>query len=242
MKNLYLNQDGTFEALVGSRIQKVLDEAIGIALCLGQPISFDFNGVAVTVESDSNAELIYRDWARALSGYIGNNVGPHPKETLSEEERENDARIKVEKDKEERERQAKWAEGAKVKREAFEAKLATAPEMDLSDPAGWEKFVEANSEDGYSLGVVTYSQRWARLMQQAMDRGAELEDIASTTSLEADVDGITGFMYGAAVNALASYWKYGEPLRRWHNTRFGKSGEQANETGGVINPAVLTIG
>jgi hypothetical protein len=75
-----------------------------------------------------------------------------------------------------------------------------------------------------------------------MDNGAKLEDIADSTSSEADIEGITGFMYGATVNVLAHYWKYGDQLRRWHNSKCRKSGEKANEAGETINPAVLVIG
>jgi len=52
-------------------------------------------------------------------------------------------------------------------------------------------------------------------------------------------------MYGWAVSFLASFWKYGEELRRWHNldTQLGDEGEQANkEKGATLNPALLSIG
>lgn len=57
-------------------------------------------------------------------------------------------------------------------------------------------------------------------------------------------EGITGFMYGCAVSALAHFWAHGEALRRWHNldTQIGTEGEKANESGGVLNPALLNIG
>jgi hypothetical protein len=42
-------------------------------------------------------------------------------------------------------------------------------------------------------------------------------------------------MYGYAVNALSQSWKYGEELRKWHNTDYGYEGD------GIVNPAVLTI-
>lgn len=69
-------------------------------------------------------------------------------------------------------------------------------------------------------------------------------DNAERCSRKADTDGITGFMYGAAVSALAHFWVYGEELRRWHNkdVQIGNEGDIANETGGVLNPALLTIG
>ena len=45
-----------------------------------------------------------------------------------------------------------------------------------------------------------------------MDSGESLESIASDASHEADIEGITGFMYGAAVSVLASCWTHGEAL------------------------------
>jgi hypothetical protein len=62
-----------------------------------------------------------------------------------------------------------------------------------------------------------------------------LIDIASKTSHEADIEGITGFMYGTAVKVLTDCWKHGEDLRKWHNGEYGHTGE------GVVNPAVMTI-
>ena len=59
---------------------------------------------------------------------------------------------------------------------------------------------------------------------------------AEKCSHDADTDGITGFMYGAAVSILSNHWKYGELLRKWHNKEYGHEGD------GVVNPAVLTIG
>lgn len=103
--------------------------------------------------------------------------------------------------------------------------------------------VKRNSTDGYSLGVVGFSVRWADLMEQRMGEGKRLEEIAKETGQEADTEGITGYMYGCAVQELAYFWRHGEALRRWHNlsTQIGQEGEEANETGGVLNPALLRI-
>ena len=88
-----------------------------------------------------------------------------------------------------------------------------------------------------------YAARWANLMEQELAKGAKLKDIAKTTSCAADVEGITGFMYGCAVSILAHAWEHGEELRQWHNlsTQLGNEGEKANESGGVLNPALLSI-
>ena len=82
------------------------------------------------------------------------------------------------------------------------------------------------------------------MMERHIDAGTPLEKCADPDSHEADTEGITGFMYGCAVGALARFWVHGEALRKWHNlkTQLGHEGEKANETGGVLNPALLNIG
>lgn len=114
------------------------------------------------------------------------------------------------------------------------------PEMEFSDEEMWQKNIEANT-DPYSMGINAYAERWARLMQAEMAKGRKLESVAMSTSVEADIDGITGFMYGAAVKVLAATWKHGEQLRLWHNltTQLGSEGEEANKSGGVLNPAMI---
>lgn len=110
----------------------------------------------------------------------------------------------------------------------------------------WNKTVEVNS-DGYGKGVVDYAKVWAYLMEKEIEKLNHLtlihevptlvlsKEIMDSTSSEADGEGITGFMYGAAVSILADCWKYGEQLRKIHNKNYGVESE------GVVNPAVLTV-
>ena len=63
-----------------------------------------------------------------------------------------------------------------------------------------------------------------------------ISENAKRLSHEADKEGITGFMYGCAVNILSKCWVYGENLRKWHNKEYNYDGD------GVVNPAVITIG
>lgn len=115
--------------------------------------------------------------------------------------------------------------------------------MRIKDQANWDKYVTLNT-DPYGKACVDYARAWADLMEQRMLAGAELEAVAKETSHQADTDGITGFMYGAAVSMLAQVWEHGERLRRWHNLdiQFKDEGEKANASGGVLNPALLVIG
>jgi hypothetical protein len=117
--------------------------------------------------------------------------------------------------------------------------------MELKDADGWKKANDANPPSKpYGHRVMTYAEDWANFMEREMAAGKTLEQCAELTSREADTDGITGFMYGAAVSTLAQVWKHGEALRRWHNlkTQIGHEGERANETGGTLNPPLPNIG
>jgi hypothetical protein len=115
--------------------------------------------------------------------------------------------------------------------------------FEISDRKLWDDGL-ANNTDPYGRAVYVYAAKWASLMEAEMSAGKKLADVAKKTSHDADEEGITGFMYGAAVATLAHCWKHGDELRRWHNldTQIGAEGERANETGGVLNPAVLSIG
>jgi hypothetical protein len=116
--------------------------------------------------------------------------------------------------------------------------------MKITDPAAWETW-RSNNTDPYGSGVIRYAEAWADLMEARMaETGAPVEEVAKSASHDADTEGITGFMYGAAVSVLASVWEHGDALRRWHNldTQLGTEGEKANESGGVLNPALLNIG
>lgn len=106
----------------------------------------------------------------------------------------------------------------------------------------WDHSVKIN-DDPYSRGVYVYAARWANLMEEGMATGQKLGDIAKGTRHAADVEGITGFMYGCAISILSEAWEHGEELRRWSNLdlQIGDEGEKANESGGVLNPALLNV-
>lgn len=114
--------------------------------------------------------------------------------------------------------------------------------MRFKDENGWNEYVE-NNQDAYGGECVRYAKAWAELMEPMIDSGKTVAECAKDASREADTSGITGFMYGAAVFMLSHCWEHGEELRLWHNgeTQIGTEGDRANETGGVLNPAILNI-
>ena len=122
--------------------------------------------------------------------------------------------------------------------------------MKIKDQASFDEMLASNVDeetgrlDPYAAGIFRFAREWADLMEVRLAGGAIIADIAHETSRTADTEGITGFMYGAAVGILARHWEHGEELRLWHNlaTQLGTEGERANASGGVLNPAILTVG
>lgn len=192
-------------------------------------IEFDFNGATVVVEKEnSNTKQIYEQWRKKM-------------EELAERER-----LEEEEYKKTPEYRAKRAKDLKyyTRRETVEKDILAVSETEQlefkSEEAAkeWGEWVKINSNDGYSLGVITYATRWAKYMQHLMRKhNKTVEDIAEQTRIVCDIDGATGFMYGQAVGALAQFWKYGDELKKWHNKQYGL--ENCEET---VNPAVITIG
>lgn len=103
----------------------------------------------------------------------------------------------------------------------------------------YKDWYDKNS-DGYGRACFTYAERWADMLENLIE---SCDDDVTTIfvknvdrlSHEADIEGITGFMYGCAVSILTQSWKYGEELRKWHNREYNYDGD------GVVNPAILTI-
>jgi hypothetical protein len=220
-----------------------IDEMIDIAAKESVTATQKLNSVVVMVNGDSDRDLVFRDQQRCQSGYIEGPVGPYPKPELSEDDLANDAYAEERNAMRRANEAYQQAEKQKAAKRTLYERLQSAPELTLKDKAGWLEGLK-NNTDAYGAAVYVYAGRWAQLMQAEIAQGKALADIASQTSHDADIEGITGFMYGCAVAILAQCWIHGEELRRWHNkdTQIGTEGDAANESGGVLNPAILNIG
>jgi len=214
------NNSAVFDTTAGSDINDTISETIALSAEKNCLIRFEFNGVIVNVNSDSKPELIYRDYSRAVRGYIDKNVGPNPNPILTDEQKASDAHIRASIDLENQKRWAVRRAEEKANREAIESRLIGAPEIELCNEAGWKMFRESNQPESYGEAIFLYAERWARLMQIEMSAGKNLEDIAKTTSFDAASFGdISRFMYSCAVTALSKCWKYGKQLLRWYESK-----------------------
>lgn len=227
MKKVYKMED-----FWGGHISNCIDKAKEVSIGREELVQFVFNGIQVFVDADTDSDLLQRDLSTA---YLlkWSEIGPNPVV-----EYDFDTLVAIEEATREQEsRQAKqraiWDAEEKAKREALELKIKDI-EFDVVNPDALKSWEDSNP-DSYGGSIVNYAKNWGRLMQTEISLGKILSDIASDTSHQADTEGLTGFMYGAAVNILSTCWKHGEELRKWHNKEYNHEGD------GVVNPAILTI-
>lgn len=206
----------------GRNITHVIEDAIvkarDLDLVIGNYdkslVRFEFNGTTVTVASDSNIELIYRDWSRSMADKIDKNVGPYPAEKLSAEEIAKDAEV----DERNAEEAAAQRESANkredAKRQVVSRMLDLVGPLEVTDQSEWDRITEVNSKDFYSARCVSYAVDWGRLMQFQIADGQTVAQCQEKCSHLADVDGITGFMHGAAKQMLCRLWKHGAELAK----------------------------
>lgn len=227
MKNL------TYPTHAGDNFPTVSKKAKEWATEKNRNVEFEFNGVLCIVSKQTNLDWLYRDYCNAHT-MEWKTVGADCTEAYSiEVQAELDKRNKLaqeEYDKSHREYEIK----EKFERDAFKKKTFGV-EIELADSDEWLKGKGKNM-DAYGGATYEYAESWAKLMQVEMTRGKSLIECAEKTSFELGFLGITGFMYGCAVQILSRCWKHGEELRKWHNKEYGHEGK------GVVNPAVLTIG
>lgn len=213
----------------------VAKEAKDIAIDKDAIVEFEFNGRINFVDKDTDLDLLWRDYSNSwILDWV--NIGPNCVEVYPPElQKEYDTK-KAANDKRQADWQLEFEAKDKVQREACEAKVKGI-EIEIIQEKGddYKTYVDNNSQDGYSLGVVDYAEYWAKLMQVQIAKGKTVTECAGEMQMELGFLGITGFMYGCAVQALSNYWKHGEELRKWHNKEYGHEGN------GIVNPALLTI-
>ena len=210
------------EVYAGNNISSTCGEAVEMAKRERCNVEFEFNGQFILATPESDPIILTKNFTneceRRHAEFIASPECRQQQEECERKQREHESTLN--------------------------SALADAPaHMTLRDPAGWKQAKEANG-DPYGSAVMAYAERWARLMEARMAKGERISDIADDCSHLADSDGITGFMYGCSVAILSKVWQHGEALRLWHNlkTQIRDEGVKANESGAVLNPAIISIG
>jgi len=112
--------------------------------------------------------------------------------------------------------------------------------MKLKDEKSWKEW-EANNTDNYGKACVDVARR----VMEILDEGNDFDTykIICQADKETGTGGITGFMAVCVAKMVSLCHERGEEFRRkWNcDNAIGGEGNKANESGGVINPAILTI-
>ncbi len=221
----------------GDMFSKCAEKAKEIAQQQNVTVEFDFNDVLCLVDKDTyipNLERYYHDahimdWKTIGPKYEWDYDADTEIELCSRRlKRATDRKASEAKQQEEDSKQNAEVNGLI---EGIELEIIEGKEKEYAD------YVAKNSGDGYSKCCVDYGEAWAKLMQVEITKGKSVKECAEETQKPLGYIGITGFMYGCVVQALAHFWQHGEELRKWHNKEYGVSEDKA----GVVNPAVLTI-
>jgi hypothetical protein len=112
--------------------------------------------------------------------------------------------------------------------------------MPISNQEAWSTWVESN-KDSYGEACVNVARRVMELLDK--EDKFDTHEIICRADKETKMGGITGFMAGAVAQMVSECHSRGEEFRRMWNceVQIGTEGDKANKTGGVLNPALLTI-
>lgn len=112
--------------------------------------------------------------------------------------------------------------------------------MKLKDEALWQEWVN-NNQDAYGKACVDVARR----VMEILDDGEPFDthEIICRADREVKAGGITGYMAGCVASMVSQCHERGEEFRRkWNgDNQIGNEGDKANESGGVLNPALLNI-
>ena len=112
--------------------------------------------------------------------------------------------------------------------------------MKLRDKQKWNSWVE-NNKDPYGGACVMVARRAMEILDEGQPFNCH--DLICQADDESGAGGITGFMAGAVASMISQCHERGEEFRRQWNkdNQIQGEGDKANDSGGVLNPALLNI-
>lgn len=78
-------------------------------------------------------------------------------------------------------------------------------EPSVHDREVWDHWRSVNT-DPYGNRIMEYASQWMRMMEGRMSQGQTIVSCMQDTARIADNDGISGYMYGAAVSIIKLVW------------------------------------
>jgi len=111
--------------------------------------------------------------------------------------------------------------------------------MNLKDKEGWKK-AQANNTDPYGNCAIRVARRVMELLDDVKE--VKAKDLVKQANKELDA-GLSGFLAGAVAGMVSKFHKRGEEFRiSWNqDVQITDEGDKANDSGGILNPALLTV-
>lgn len=122
--------------------------------------------------------------------------------------------------------------------------------MSIVKEKDWQEWVD-NNQDSYGKCCVDVARKIMEFLDEEPNKAIEkgwgkfgVNGLISRADKAIGAGGITGFMAGAVAQMVSHCHSRGEEFRRMWNldTQIGNEGEKANESGDILNPALLSIG
>lgn len=105
-----------------------------------------------------------------------------------------------------------WVVDHELRARAMEIRLEHAPKFAIVDQEAWASSIQ---DEGRVFR--DFVERWARLVQNEIQKGYQLKDVVSQLMAEADIDGVAGVHFDKAVGVLIDCWEYGDELSLWYS-------------------------
>ncbi len=113
--------------------------------------------------------------------------------------------------------------------------------MPIIDIKSWDKAVN-NNKDPYGSACIKVAKRAMEILDE--DPGDfDTHKLICRADDESSAGGTTGYMAGAVASMVSVCHSRGEEFRKkWnHDNQIQDEGDKANESGGVINPALINV-
>ena len=113
--------------------------------------------------------------------------------------------------------------------------IASATGLQIVNKAPWDQAVKDGGRDKLGVGTITLAYEWGRKMQEQLDAGRSLKDVAWDCFCRADdiVGGATGGMAKSATTLLGETWQHGGELVTWHNEQAARPGTAQSMVGPI---------
>lgn len=107
----------------------------------------------------------------------------------------------------------------------------------------WDVWVNSNKKEGYGSACVSVAKRVMEILDEEPGE-FDCHKIICRADDDSKAGEITGFMAGCVAQMVSQCHSRGEEFRRkWNlDNQLHDEGEKANESGGILNPAILSIG